>query len=397
MAGTVPPRVAVVGGSLGGLTAALVLRKIGCDVEVFERGSERLHGRGVGIVLQPDTVRWFERSGSVDAGPVSTGSSRLRYLRRDGGVEYEGPSRWRFASWNAIYRPLLADFGTSRYHLGEGFVGFDRHPEGVALRFASGRQERADLAVFADGISSTARRRILPEVIPHYAGYVGWRGTVTEAELSAETAALFEDALIYAVVPSGHIVGYFIPGPDGELTQRRRDFNYVWYRNVPPGPALDELLTDRKGTPCAVSVHPGMVQQRFLGELREAARDRLPPALEEAVTRTPEPFIQPIFDVEVPKMAFGRVCLIGDAAFAARPHPAAGTAKAAADGWALAEALRAADFDVPAALAKWERAQLALGRSVVARGQEMGRRSQFDSSWQPGDPSLAFGLYGPGR
>ncbi|MGH3341854.1 MAG: FAD-dependent monooxygenase, partial [Carbonactinosporaceae bacterium] len=334
MAVTAPPRVAVVGGSLGGLTAALALRDIGCDVDVFERTSQRLHARGAGIVLQPDTVRWFERSGTVDVRRASTASTRLRYLRRDGGVAYEGPSRWRFASWNAIYRPLLADFGSSRYHLGEGCVGFDQHAGGVTLRFASGRRARVDLAVFADGISSAARRRLLPEVVPRYAGYVGWRGTVAEAKLSGDAATLFEDALIYAVVPGGHIVGYFIPGPDGELARRRRDFNYVWYRNVAAGPALDELLTDRHGTPCPVSVRPGTVQPRFVDELRAAARDRLPPALMEAVTRTPAPFIQSIFDVEVPKMALGRVCLVGDAAFAARPHPAAGTAKAAADGWA---------------------------------------------------------------
>ncbi|MGH3501078.1 MAG: FAD binding domain-containing protein [Nocardioidaceae bacterium] len=390
------PHVIVVGGSLGGLTAALALREIGWYVDVFERTPERLHGRGAGIVLQPDTVRWFERGGSVDVSQLSTASSWLRYLR-DEEVKYERPSHWRFISWNAIYRPLLADFGTRRYYLGEGFVGLDQGSKGVTLRFASGREERADLAVFADGISSTARRRLLPEVVPKYAGYVGWRGTVAETDLSVETVSLFDDALIYATVPNGHIVGYFIPGPEGELTAGHRDFNYVWYRNVPEGPELDELLTDRNGMPCAVSVHPGMVQQRFVDELREAAHKWLPPALAEAVTRTRDPFIQPIFDVEVPRMAFDRVCLIGDAAFAVRPHPAAGTAKAAADGWALAEALCAADFDVAPALEKWERTQLDLGRSVVARGREMGRRSQFDGTWRADDPSLTFGLYGPGR
>jgi 2-polyprenyl-6-methoxyphenol hydroxylase-like FAD-dependent oxidoreductase len=64
------------------------------------------------------------------------------------------------------------------------------------------------------------------------------------------------------------------------------------------------------------------------------------------VTATSEPFVQAVFDIEVPRMAFGRVCLLGDAAFALRPHIAAGTAKAAADGWALAQALDEARGDV---------------------------------------------------
>ena len=112
--------------------------------------------------------------------------------------------------------------------------------------------------------------------------------------------------------------------------------------------------------------------------------------------RTPEPFVQPIVDVEVPRMAFSRVCLIGDAAFVARPHAAAGTAKAAADAWALADAVAADPSDVPGALRRWEAGQLALGRQLVARVKDLGTRSQFGGGWHPGDPSLRFGLWGPG-
>ena len=93
----------------------------------------------------------------------------------------------------------------------------------------------------------------------------------------------------------------------------------------------------------------------------------------------------------------GRVALIGDAACSARPHAAAGTAKAAADGWALSAALEQADGDIAAALRKWEPAQLALSAALLDRVVAMGERSQFSNTWTPGDPSLRFGLYGPGR
>ena len=94
---------------------------------------------------------------------------------------------------------------------------------------------------------------------------------------------------------------------------------------------------------------------------------------------------------------FGRACLIGDAAFAVRPHAAAGTAKAAADGWALAEELAAAGGDVPAALASWERQQAALGRALLARCRDIGDSSQFLGTFRPGDQRLIFGLHGPGN
>jgi len=110
---------------------------------------------------------------------------------------------------------------------------------------------------------------------------------------------------------------------------------------------------------------------------------------------SPEPFVQAVFDLESPRMVFGRVCIMGDAAFCARPHVAAGTAKAAADAWGLRDALRQAEKLAPA-LAQWERQQLDLGRSAVARSREMGSRSQFEGTMVPGDPQWKFGLFGAG-
>src|SRR4029450_583884 len=130
-------------------------------------------------------------------------------------------------------------------------------------------------------------------------------------------------------------------------------------------------------------------------EMRAVARARLPEPIARVVESTAEPFLQVISDVEVPRMAFGRVCLLGDAAFVVRPHAAAGTAKAAADAWALAEALERSS-DVPSALGRWEPGQLALGAQLLERTRRIGRRSQFDGTWIPGDPELIFGLRGPG-
>ena len=110
------------------------------------------------------------------------------------------------------------------------------------------------------------------------------------------------------------------------------------------------------------------------------------------MTGTTEPFVQLIVDVAVPRMVFGRVCILGDAAFALRPHAAVGTAKAAEDARQLARALQAAGDDVDRALSSWEQSQLRLGRQVAARTCAAGNRSQFDGTWQVGEP-LPFGLY----
>lgn len=388
-------RAIIVGGSFAGLTAALLLREQGFDVDVFERTPTYLDGRGGGIVLQPDTVRWItERPHGFGVEDISVGSSATRYLGAGNKIVYEEPASWRFSSWATLYRVLLDDFGTDRYHLGEYAVGVGQDDDGVDVRFLSGRTERAELVVFADGISSVGRRRLQPRSRPRYSGYIGWRGTVPEREVSDETADLLHDATTYAVIDASHICMYPIPGVDGSLTRGERQLNYVWYRNVAEGPELDEMVTDKRGVTATVSVHPGQVQQRYVDQMRADAAELLPPAAAELVTRTEQPYIQIVLDIAVRNMAFGRIALIGDAAFAARPHAAAGTAKAAADARTLAEAL-AAEPDIPRALAAWEPAQLALGNNLLSRVAEMGARSQFTNTWDPADPALRFGLYGP--
>jgi 2-polyprenyl-6-methoxyphenol hydroxylase-like FAD-dependent oxidoreductase len=103
----------------------------------------------------------------------------------------------------------------------------------------------------------------------------------------------------------------------------------------------------------------------------------LAPPFQKLVRATQEPFVQAILDLGVPQMTFGRVALIGDAAFIPRPHTAASTAKAAANAIALAEALVKHNHNVNKALKSWEPLQLAYGRQLMASGQQLGNRSQF--------------------
>ena len=389
-------RAVVIGGSIGGLTTALLLRDLGFEVDVFERTPTPLDGRGGGIVLQPDTVRWFAERSSQDPEKLSTATEYVQYLGPGDEILHRERRRWTYTSWGTFYRALLADFGTAHYHLGEFACGASQDADHATVRFISGRRAEAELVVFADGITSVGRRVLDPESTMEYSGYVGWRGTVPEHTLPADVRELLGDAISYSVVPHSHITLYPIPGETG-TGPRDRLVNYVWYRNVSAGGELAEMLIDKRGFTGSVSLHPGQVQDRYVDEMRETAAKVLAPAAAEVVTATEQPYVQVVSDVRSAKMADGRLALLGDAASAARPHAAAGTAKAAADAWALADALTAAGGDIPAALRKWEPAQLELGARLLARVKEMGERSQFHNTWTPGDPSLRFGLYGPVR
>ena len=390
------PSVAVVGGSLGGLTTALLLRDAGCQVRVYERSPVPLEARGAGIAVLQQTLRYpVERLG-LPPEEISTRTHWVRFLGPDGSTAYAEPRSYRFSAWNTIYRVLRDALPDERYLHGWELTAFACGERRIGLTFANGEVDEADLLVCADGISSASRQRMFPEVEPRYAGYVGWRGTVPEAQLSGETYDTLHDALTYQVLPHSHILVYPIPGLDGTVEPGRRLMNMVWYRNVPEAD-LAAFLTDRHGVRRDVSVPPTQVRTEQIDEMRRFAASHLAPPIAELVMSVPEPFVQAVFDIEVPGMARGRACLVGDAAFAGRPHAAAGTAKAAEDGWVLAEELTRAHGDVDVALPRWERRQLALGASLLARTRAIGNSSQTRGDFRPGDPRLVFGLYGPGR
>jgi 2,6-dihydroxypyridine 3-monooxygenase len=391
------PRVIVAGGSLGGLTAALVLRDAGCDVRVFERSPAALTARGAGIAALDTTLAYLVRRGGLPTRELCSATEWIRFLNRDGSVRHEQRHRYLFSSWNTIYRSLLEFFDAERYMLGAEVADFRQDGDTVVVTLASGSRAEADLLVFADGVGSLGRARLAPSSVRSYSGYVAWRGTVPERDLSPGTRALLGRALTYQVLPDSHILVYPIPALDGSVREGDRLMNTVWYVNVAEGAPLDTLMTGQDGIRRQVSLPPGAATGPAVTGMRQAAADLLAGPITEVIARTAEPFVQVVYDIEVPAMVFGRTCLLGDAAFAVRPHAAAGTAKAAADGWALAQELTAAGGDVGVALALWERRQLALGRSLLARCRDIGDSSQFSGSFRPGDPRLIFGLYGPGN
>jgi 2,6-dihydroxypyridine 3-monooxygenase len=381
-----PQQAAVVGGSIAGLTAALLLRGAGWDVDVFERSAGLLEGRGGGIVLHPATIRYLVERAGVKADETGVGVTWVRYLDGGGTIAHQAPCRYRFTSYDFLYRRLLEAYGRERYHLAEECTGLDDPTGSLRLEFASGRRLPADLVVFADGINSIGRRLVAPEAEPHYAGYVAWRGIFDDDQVDASLA----DAITYQVLRDGHFITYPIPGPESSPGSGRLR-NWLWYWNVRPGEELAEVLTGEDGTRFTTSVPRGLVPRSRLTELARRAQENLAPVLAEILIQTPEPFIQVIVDLAVERTTAGRACLIGDAAFTARPHIAAGTAKAAEDAWTLAAALDGVHRDFAQALGPWSRQQIELGAAAVARSREAGTRLQ-NGSWQVGEP-LPYGLY----
>jgi 2-polyprenyl-6-methoxyphenol hydroxylase-like FAD-dependent oxidoreductase len=227
----------------------------------------------------------------------------------------------------------------------------------------------ADLVIGADGMGSIVRQAVIgdPDGGPAYAGYVAWRALVPEAALPSLANEVLSDRFAFYPMPGGQALGYTVAGATGEVEVGRRRYNAVWYRRDDD---LAMTLTDAAGRSRRFSLPPDAVAASSRARLIADAQALLPPPFAEVIAAEPRPFVQAIFDMETPRMARGRLALIGDAAFAARPHTAMGVAKAAGDALGLAEAV--AQGWTPAARRAFERARMAQGRAIVAHGRRLG-------------------------
>lgn len=368
-----PLKVAVAGGSIGGLCAGLALHGAGFDVDVYERHPGPMETRGAGIVVQGEIVRLLRDGG---AAPLPTTSCRMRrYLEPEGGEGRTQASPQEFTFWEAIYRTLRDALPAERYHMGASLrdIGVDDGHRITAQVDGVGGIE-ADLLVAADGARSATRQRFLPEVGPEYAGYVAWRGTLDEADTPPDLLRFLDDAFTFSEARSGgHILAYLIPGGGADTEPGRRRLNWVWYVRM-DGEALRRLLVDRHGQRHHASLPIGSVPDGVIRDLTDLARREVHPKLAALVAATPDPFLQTIVDVVVPRTVFGRVCLMGDAAFVVRPHTAGAAAKAARDASLLATALKRAGSNVDAGLGSFEEMQIEYGRGLVDYGVTLGRR-----------------------
>jgi len=370
--------VIIIGGSLGGLFTGILLRSIGWEVDIYERSSHALDSRGGGIVLQPDVIEALQRAG-IPGNYNSLGvvAHERYYLDQGGNIIHRMPMRQTLTSWNLLYGLVRRHFPAEHYHTGKRLSEIQQTDDTVTAIFADGTLSTGDLLIGADGPSSRVRQLFLPSYRYHYAGYVAYRGLVDEADLDPNTAALFTERFVFFQFPNSHILQYVIPGENESFVPGERRFNWVWYVNYDEATELPQILSDKDGRQRDYSIPPGMLAPRNEQEMRAYAGAVLAPAFQRLVAATKEPFVQAILDLAVPQMIFGRVALVGDAAFIPRPHTAASTSKAAANAISLADALVEHEHHVPQALDAWEPKQLACGLHLLKYGQLLGDHSQF--------------------
>jgi 2-polyprenyl-6-methoxyphenol hydroxylase-like FAD-dependent oxidoreductase len=361
-------RAVIIGGSMSGLFAAAFLRQQGWDADVYERSTVELVGRGAGITTHPELLEALETSGAGTRDLGVEVEKRIA-LDRDGRVIGEKYLPQVLTSWDRLQRILRETTDEARYHLGHAFEHVEQDGSGVVVHFAGGRSERADILVGGDGIRSSVRAQMAPEIQPVYAGYYIWRAAPNEADLKAETRQSIFPYYILFVAAQQHVFGYPIAGLNNDLRVGQRRYNVGWYR-VGDAQELHEMCVDEEGHQHQYSVPPPLIRKDLIARVHADAEKMLPPQVLDCL-KSARPFFTPIYDFVTPQFVFGRVALVGDAASSARPHMGFGMAKAGGDAQALAEALGSHD-DIDKALAAYNRIRQPLSERIMLHGRKLG-------------------------
>ena len=362
-------RALVIGGSVGGLFAANMLRQTGWEAIVFERNPEELSGRGAGISTHPQLHDITARLGIPFDDTMGISIDTVVFLNRKGEAYDVRPTVRLMSSWGRVFRSLRDLMPDGSYRLNKSLTCIEQGAAGVTALFADGTREHGDILIGADGGRSTVRELFLPGAQPEYAGYVAWRAMLDERDVPPAIHAQLFEKYTYCLPPGELFLGYPVPGRNNETEPGKRAYNIVWYRPTTPE-QLADFCTDASGTSHGTSIPPPLLRPDVIAWAKAQARALVAPQVAEIFERDPRPFFQAIFDLDTPQIVFGRVALLGDAAFPMRPHPGAGTTKAAIDAATLADAL--AELGVEAGLARYQRRQGAFGSGIVRQGRRDG-------------------------
>lgn len=368
-----PLRIAISGGSLGGLFAGVLLHAAGHDVTIYERSTHGLEGRGAGLVGQREIFAILREIGCEHVAQIGIVARERIFLDRGGRIIERHETPQTQISWDRLFHAFRERIPAGRYIQGREILAASETGDAVRATFADGTSVEVDLVIGADGVGSAVRQAVVgPDPAPAYAGYAAWRGLFPEGDLPADAAALLLERFAFFDMQGSHILGYLVAGPDGSTEPGRRRYNWVWYRKAPAADgSLAAALTDEAGHRHDYSLPPGGMSAAAREILARDAGALLPAAFAAAVQAETKPFVQAVFDYTAPTMATRRIVLLGDAAFVVRPHTAMGVSKAAGDARSLRTHL-AGSSDLASALAAYDAERRSFGLDIAERGRRLG-------------------------
>lgn len=361
-------RIAIAGGGIGGLTAALCLHERGIEVRVFE-AVKVLQPLGVGINLMPHASGVLHGLGLGDAlDAMAIRTRAIEYRTRFGhliqsdprsveaGFEYPQYSVHRGELQGLLLETVRARLGEGAVIPGKVVTGFTQDSRRVSTRFSDGTCFEADLLIGADGFRSHVRRQLHPDEGPaHYAGTMMWRGANLQAPF-ADGRTMF--------IAGDHEVKFVCYPISGRAA---RD-----------GMALVNWVAELRRDQPRAAEEADWTSEGGRDFIAEFLGFRMPDIDIPALLKTTQTITQyPMIDRDpLPWWGEGRVTLLGDAAHPMYPMGANGASQAILDARALADAL--AEQMGPAGLLAYEALRRPITTNVVLTNRKTGPERVLD-------------------
>ena len=351
-------RVLIIGAGIGGLSAAIALQRRGIEAVLVERTTE-LKEIGAGIAIAVNAMKALDSLGLADA-VRHIGAEPQFYEIRSGRGEVlsrisVSEQREKLGATSvALHRADLqaallqglAEAG-GKVHLGKECVGLEQTEGYVRASFASGREERGDLLVGADGLNSTVRERLLGDGPPRYAGYTAWRAVVTPRRELVPRGAVESwgrgKRFLFAHISRGRVywaaAKNALQGADRRPARSRKEFLLGTFRGWHE--SIEELIrvTDERAI-----LHTDIYDRDPLKE----------------------------------RWGEGRISLLGDAAHPMTPDLGQGACQAIEDAVVLAKRL-SEESDPASALRDYESQRTRRVAVIVQRSRRLGKMAQLET------------------
>ncbi|CAL3968274.1 unnamed protein product [Diplocarpon coronariae] len=388
-----PMNIIIIGGSNTGLMNGIVLKRLGHNVRILEQNTQSERADlAAGITTYPEFEE-FMKVHDQTGEPWSVHSPAIQWLNKDAGVTRRLNKPLQMTSWSVIYYRLRANFdglasgfcakppaagehdGSAIFDLGKQVTRLSVDG-GVRVEYtdlADGdkpAEVTADMVILADGANSRLRHALFPEVERRYAGYVAFRGTVPESEVSEETKKAFDPNLTYFCFKGKYILLYIIPGADGSLAPGHRRYNWVWYHPIAArSQSFTDIMTDASGAVHRNTLPAGSMNPRAWENYKTIARLQMCAPFAEVVQKTSQPFVTAISDLACPRAVAlgGKALIAGEALNLVRPHMALSTTASAAQALLLGQA-----FGGALTLREWERRVLYDGQLSALKTNAFG-------------------------
>jgi len=349
-------RAAIIGGGIGGLTTAIALRKIGFEVNVYERATE-LKEVGSGMSLWPNAVRSLQQIDPEILSRLTTGRRSLRrmLIKDEHGEsiktlplpsdDYTGIAIHRAELQSVLARSVSA----RSIHLNHTFSHLEQRRNSALLHFENGTSAEADLVVACDGIHSAVRKSLGLQTKLSNRPYSVWRGiTNLPPEVSPQHLGLEHDGDFSESYGLGTRFGILRLGP-GRIHWYAAANNSLLPRDLPEHAALLKLFAGWHAP---------------IPELIEKAERAFCTRVQDRLSTLP--------------WVVGRVALLGDAAHPISPNFGQGACLAIEDAVVLASCLQA-HADLPRALRRYEHSRYPRCLEVLFMSREAGRFAQFQN------------------